>query len=118
AKTNILLANAFSGKRAKRGLYIDTTIHKTFNADLNGAANHIKIAKDIDTSYLKSKLFKLCNPVKLKSDCDFCRLLQNSVSGKAAGVDLLQRQVSNAHALDQKIKLNSNTLYQNLASLK
>ncbi|OSS42775.1 Mobile element protein [Desulfurella amilsii] len=120
AKTD--LANAFSGKRAKRGLFIDTTIKKVFNADLNGAVNHIKIAKDINTSYLKRKLFKLCNPIKLKSDCDFCRLMQNSVSGKAIGTDLLQRQVSNAHG-SKYGKLNSgssygNSLYQSLIGLE
>lgn len=121
AKTDTLLANAFSGKRAKRGLYIDKTINKAFNADLNGAVNHIKIGKDIDTSYLKHKLFKLCNPIKLKSDYEFCRYLQNSKLGKVTGNVLLQRQVDNIHG-SKYDNLNSgssynNSLYQSLEGL-
>jgi|GEM_PF-3461860 len=36
--------------------------------------------------WLKDKLFKLCNPIKIKGDYEFCRLLKslwNSGSGKS-----------------------------------
>jgi putative transposase len=61
-------------------------INKVFNADINGAVNHIKVATGKSFEWLKDKLFKLCNPIKIKSDYEFCRLLkglQNSVSGKS-----------------------------------
>jgi IS605 OrfB family transposase len=90
------LTNAFKGKRVKRGLFLDTVINKVFDADINGAVNHIKVATGKSFEWLKDKLFKLCNPIKIKSDYEFCRLLkglQNSVSGKSAsfiGADALQ----------------------------
>jgi putative transposase len=80
------LTNAFKGKRVKRGLFLDTVINKVFNADINAAVNHIKVGTGKCFAWLKDKLFKLCNPIKIKSDYEFCRLLkglQNSVSGKS-----------------------------------
>jgi len=80
------LTNGFKGKRVKRGLFLDTVINKVFNADINAAVNHIKIGTGKCFAWLKDKLFKLCNPIKIKSDYEFCRLLkglQNSVSGKS-----------------------------------
>jgi putative transposase len=61
-------------------------INKVFNADLNGAANHIKVGTGKCFAWLKDELFKLCNPIKIKSDYEFCRLLksmQNSVWSKS-----------------------------------
>jgi IS605 OrfB family transposase len=81
-----LLTNVFNGKRVKRGLFLDTAISKVFHADINGAVNHIKIGINKSFEWLKEKLFKLCNPIKIKSDYEFCKLLkglQNSVSGKS-----------------------------------
>jgi len=81
------LTNAFKGKRVKRGLFLDTVINKVFNADINAAVNHIKIGTGKCFAWLKYKLFKLCNPIKIKSDYEFCRLLKslwNSGSGKSA----------------------------------
>jgi transposase, IS605 OrfB family, central region len=81
------LTNAFNGKRVKRGLFLDTVINKVFNADINAAVNHIKVGTGKCFAWLKDKLFKLCNPIKVKSDYEFCRLLkglQNSLSGKSA----------------------------------
>jgi IS605 OrfB family transposase len=81
------LTNAFNGKRVKRGLFLDVVINKVFNADINGAVNHIKVSTGKSFEWLKDKLFKLCNPIKIKSDYEFCRLLKslwNSVSGKSA----------------------------------
>jgi len=80
------LTNAFKGKRVKRGLFLDTVINKVFNADINAAVNHIKVGTGKCFAWLKDKLFKLCNPIKIKSDYEFCELLkslQNSVSGKS-----------------------------------
>jgi transposase, IS605 OrfB family, central region len=80
------LTNVFNGKRVKRGLFLDTVINKVFNADLNGAVNHIKVAVGKSFEWLKDKLFKLCNPIKIKGDYEFCRLLKslwNSGSGKS-----------------------------------
>jgi putative transposase len=78
--------NAFNGKRVKRGLFLDTFLNKVFNADINGAVNHIKIATAKSFEWLKNSLFKLCNPIKIKSDYEFCKFLktlQNSLSGKS-----------------------------------
>jgi len=80
------LTNAFKGKRVKRGVFLDVIINKVFNADINAAVNHIKVATGKSFEWLKNKLFKLCNPIKIKSDYEFCRLLknlQNSGSGKS-----------------------------------
>jgi transposase, IS605 OrfB family, central region len=78
--------NAFKGKRVERGLFLDRFLNKVFNADVNGAVNHIKIATAKSFEWLKNSLFKLCNPIKIKSDYEFCRFLkklQNSVSDKS-----------------------------------
>jgi len=97
------LTNAFKGKRVKRGLFLDTVINKVFNADINAAVNHIKVGTGKCFAWLKDKLFKLCNPIKIKSDYEFCRLLkglQNSVSGKSVfyntEASLSNRLVENA----------------------
>ena len=65
------LANEFKGTRAKRGLFKDIVLNKVWNADLNGAVNHIKVAFNSCFKWLKDSLFKLCNPIKLKSASDF-----------------------------------------------
>jgi len=92
------LANAFKGKRVKRGLFLDTAINKIFNADVNGAVNHIKVATGKCFIWLKDKLFKLANPIKIKSDYEFCKLiknLQNSVSGKSISLMDIESSYSN-----------------------
>ena len=64
-----------------RGLFLDTEIKKVINADLNGACNHIKIhLKDkskemIELIQPKSHLFKWCNPIKIKSNDEFDKVL-------------------------------------------
>lgn len=71
--------NGSRGVNNKRGLYKDTVLNKIINADLNGAANHIKLCfKDVDLSVYWKKLWKLCNPIKIKSASDFDRLLSNN----------------------------------------
>jgi IS605 OrfB family transposase len=65
------LANEFKGTRAKRGLFKDIVLNKIWNADLNGAVNHIKVAFNSCFKWLKKTLFKLCNPKVIKSANDF-----------------------------------------------
>jgi putative transposase len=67
-------------------LFLDTEVFKIFNADIKGAVNQIKIATAKSFERLKNSLFKLWNPIKIKSDYEFCKFLktmQNSVSGKS-----------------------------------
>jgi hypothetical protein len=70
--------------------------NKVFNVDINAEANHIKVGAGKSFEWLKSKLFKLCNPIKIKSDYKFCRLLKslwNSELGKSTlfiGTEVLQ----------------------------
>ena len=65
-----------------RGLFLDTEINKVINADLNGACNHIKIhLKDkskemMESIQPKSHLFKWCNPIKIKSNDEFDKVLK------------------------------------------
>jgi hypothetical protein len=83
---------------------LDTVINKVFNADVNGAVNHIKVATGKSFQWLKNKLFKLCNPIKIKSDYEFCRLLENlwnSVSGKS--VPLIGMESSQSNKLIENI---------------
>jgi IS605 OrfB family transposase len=98
------LTNAFNGKRVKRGLFLDAIINKVFNADVNGAVNHIKAATGKSFQWLKDKLFKLCNPIKIKSDYEFCRLIKslwNSVSGKS--VPFIGAEASQSNSLIENI---------------
>jgi len=77
-------ANEFKGTRAKRGLFKDIVLNKIWNADLNGAVNHIKVAFNSCFKWLKDALFKLCNPKIVKSANDFLlfnnRMLQFRVN--------------------------------------
>ena len=73
------------GTRVKRGLFEDNVLNRIWNADLNGAVNHLKIAFGSSFEWLKDYLFKLCSPIKFKSVSNFllfnieCR---NSKAGK------------------------------------
>ena len=70
-------ANEFKGTRAKRGLFRDIVLNKIWNADLNGAVNHIKVAFNSSFLWLKDALFKLCNPKVIKSANDFLLFNRN-----------------------------------------
>ena len=71
-----------NGVRSKRGLFKDHLINQVFNADLNGAVNHIKKCyKNFDFSWLEHFMFKLNNPIKIKCDYDFNVLLKTMDSG-------------------------------------
>jgi len=68
------LIDACNGRRGKRSFF-DTVINERFNADLNAAVNHIKVGTGKSFEWLKDKLFKLKNPIKIKSDNEFSELL-------------------------------------------
>lgn len=81
-----LSANVFKGIRAKRsrkeskghrGMYFDNIKSIMINSDLNGAANICKLAKQDNLTNIK--LFKLCNPIKLKCDGELLDLLNNNL---------------------------------------
>lgn len=61
------------GHKLGRGLFKDTQLQKVYHSDVGGAANHIRIAfeKKVDFDYLRTHLFKLANPIKLKSAAEF-----------------------------------------------
>jgi len=65
------ITDEFKGTRVKRGLFKDNVLNKIWNADLNGAVNHLKIAFNSSFQWLQDYLFKLCNPIKFKSVSDF-----------------------------------------------
>lgn len=75
-------ANVLNGKRVKRGLFEDTKIKKVYNADLGGSVNHIKKFNKQSFEWIQFNLKKVCNPVKISSDHEFCKYLQNSKSDK------------------------------------
>jgi IS605 OrfB family transposase len=82
--SNDLKGNRGVKKGLGRGMYKDTMIKKIMNADLNGACNHIKVylgtrSKDM-INKLKQQLnylWKWCNPVKIKSNHEFDKILKN-----------------------------------------
>ncbi len=75
-KSSSPLSNAFGGRREKRDVFHDTVISRRFLADLNGAANHIKlgVGQGHDLSWLRDHLWKLVNPIVLKCDSMFLDL--------------------------------------------
>lgn len=80
-KRDIILPNELNGVRGKKGsrisngLFNDTLLNKIFNADLNAALNHIKVFSKKDFYHYKKKLWKLCNPINIKSAHDFDLML-------------------------------------------
>jgi IS605 OrfB family transposase len=105
-QNNPMLTNAFNGRRVSRGLFLDTEINKVFNADLNGAVNHIKIGVKRSFIWLTDYLFKVCNPIRIKCDYEFCKFLkglQNSGSGKS--VSLLDTEASYSNILTENVSL-------------
>lgn len=66
-----------NGKSLGRGLFLDTLKNTIINADLNAAVNHIKVAfpESINIKHTARRLFKLCNPIQLKSANEFDELI-------------------------------------------
>jgi putative transposase len=74
-------ATDLNGSRVERGLFKDVIINKVFNADVGGAVNHIKVGfKRLKFDWLSNYMFKIANPIKLKSTSEFDILL-NRISG-------------------------------------
>ena len=67
-----------------RGLFKDMVINKIINADLNAAVNHIKVGIDkltinnfgYSNIEINRDLFKYCNPIKIKSNHEFDKLIK------------------------------------------
>ena len=70
-------------KRLKLFLISKSIINKIFNVDLNGAVDHIKVAIKKNFKWLKDNLWKLCNPIKVKSVGELYNLLCNIRSNKS-----------------------------------
>jgi IS605 OrfB family transposase len=69
--------NELNAVRSKRGLLTDKKLHQRYNADLGGAANHVKkYDPTVNYDYLHTHMFKLCNPVKITDDYDFTKYLK------------------------------------------
>ena len=74
------------GNKLGRGMYKDKELNKVFNSDLNGAANHIKVGfPKTDLSVYKTNLWKVCNPIKIKSTNDFDLFLNQIVKVNSRG---------------------------------
>ena len=58
-----------------RGLFKDSVLNKVVHADLNAAANHIKVGNK--NTVLCQSLWKYCNPKKIKSNHEFDRFLKS-----------------------------------------
>ena len=78
----LILTDDLNASRVKRGLLKDKISNTVFNADINGAVNHIKIATQQSFKWLENYMFKITNPIKFKSDYDFNNFLLNSGSDK------------------------------------
>jgi len=97
------LDKELNGVRSKRGLFKDKLINKVMNADLNGAANHIRKYNKNNFSWLTNYLFKLCNPIKIKCDYDFVKYLKNSVFEQ--GITEFEVIHTSHHVQNYKFKL-------------
>lgn len=64
-----LSTNVYGGRRVKRGFYKDFASNILFNADINGAVNHLKVAfKRLKFEWLLDYKDKICSPILFKSD--------------------------------------------------
>ena len=64
-----LSTNVYGGRRVKRGFYKDYASNILFNADINGAVNHLKVAfKRLKFEWLLEYKDKICSPILFKSD--------------------------------------------------
>lgn len=76
-----------SGKRVKRGLYVDYLNDNILNSDLNGAYNILKLSpnyKKKGGEIRQLNLAKFNNPIKVKNDFEFRMLVKNKHSQVAA----------------------------------
>ncbi len=84
SKNEPILPNDLNGNRGSkgnklsRGLFRDNVLNVIINSDLNGAANHVKLAfKKVRITDLKNYLWKLQQPKKIKSVFEFNCFLSN-----------------------------------------
>jgi putative transposase len=64
------------GSKLGRGQFKDKELNITFNSDLNGAANHIKVGfPKVKLSRFRNNLWKVCSPKKVKSTNELDRFL-------------------------------------------
>lgn len=82
--SNDLKGNRGVKKGLGRGMYKDTVIDKIMNADINGACNHIKVYLENRSINMINRLkqqsnylWKWCNPVKIKSNHEFDKILKD-----------------------------------------
>ena len=75
SKQTELLTNDFCGSRVKRGLFLDKMEDKIINADVNGARNICYLSPNLKERQVKIRWQKLCNPIKVESDFDLCKLI-------------------------------------------
>jgi predicted site-specific integrase-resolvase len=65
-------------RKLSRGLFKDKVLNVIINSDLNGAANHIRLAfGKVRITQLKNYLWKLQQPKKIKSAFEFNYFLNN-----------------------------------------
>jgi len=84
--------NGNRGVKQKRGLFRDSLLNKLLNSDLNGAANHIKLGfPDTDLSVYRNHLYKVCNPIKIKSTSEFDKLLNDLKNSEVEKKTTLQK---------------------------
>lgn len=65
----------YQGKRVKRGLYLDYINDLAMHSDINGARNIAKLSSNYQKKDCNN-LKKLCNPIKVENDYQFCQLLK------------------------------------------
>lgn len=72
----VLRSDVFKGKRVKRGLFKDEVLGVSIHADINAAVNILKLylGHACDLDFLKSRLFKLANPILIGSNALKCLL--------------------------------------------
>lgn len=77
SKISEVLTDDFNGSRVKRGLYIDKLVNKAINADINAARNICYLSPNINIEerQVTNRWQKLCNPVKVESDFELCKLI-------------------------------------------
>lgn len=90
------ISTDFGGSRLKRGLFHDKKTDLKFNADINGAANHIIVAYPaVKYNYGKILKRKLCSPKKIKSKFNLLQVIKEpvyKVEGNDVDYDKIDQQ--------------------------
>lgn len=77
SKMSEVLTDDFNESRVKRGLYVDKLVNKAINADINAARNICYLSPNINIEerQVTNRWQKLCNPIKIESDFELCKLI-------------------------------------------